>query len=149
VLIGALGLLPLAAAIAADGDPEVVARRIEARLMAPCCMTNTVAVHESGTALAMRAEIRELLAAGRSEREVLDHFVARYGPQILALPEARGIALAPYLAPFALMLLATAGLALAFRRWRRADRAAPHQAVPTPIPGPWAERLQNELDQLD
>jgi cytochrome c-type biogenesis protein CcmH len=144
-----LVLLTVVGALAADPDIETAARRIDARLMAPCCMTNTVAVHESGVAQSMRAEIRALLAAGRSEKEILDHFVARYGPQVLALPEARGFSLTPYLAPFGLMLLAAVGLVLAMGRWRRAERAAPRPAVPAPIAGPYADRLQRDLDELD
>jgi cytochrome c-type biogenesis protein CcmH len=139
----------LVAASAAAADLEAEAKRIEEKLMAPCCMTNTVAVHESGVSYEMRRQIREMLAAGRSEAEILDFYVEEHGPQILAIPEARGFSLTAYLFPVVFLVLAGVGLAIALRRWRASDREG-EPAAGTPAPsGPYAERLKRELDRLD
>ncbi len=139
-----LSLVPVGAT-----DLETEAKNIESMLMSPCCMTNTVAVHESGMSHQMRAEIREMLAAGRTEREIIDHYVGVHGPQILAMPAAEGFSLTPYLFPFLALLLACVALGLAMRRWRKADRVSTPSVTP-PLPsGPYADRLQRELDRLD
>jgi cytochrome c-type biogenesis protein CcmH len=139
----------LVAASAAAADLEAEAKLIEEKLMAPCCMTNTVAVHESGVSYQMRRQIREMLAAGRGEAEILDFYVDEYGPQILAMPEARGFSLTAYLFPFVFLVLAGVGLAIALRRWRSSAREIEPAAEPPAPSGPYAERLKRELDRFD
>jgi len=140
-------LLWIVPALAIDSEAE--AEKIEGKLMSPCCMTNTVAVHESGASNEIRREIREMLAAGRTETEILDFYIAKHGPQILASPEPKGFSLAPYLFPVVFLLLAGGGLALAFRKWRRIDRDVTPAAEPPAPTGPYAERLKRELERLD
>ena len=146
------GLFALLLAItpsAADTELETAARRIEERLMSPCCMTNTVAVHESGASHRMRGEIREMLAAGQTERQILDHYVLKHGTQILAMPEAEGFSLTPYVFPLLFLLSACGALAISIRRWRTSARGVASPAVPRQPAGPWADRLKDELDRLD
>jgi cytochrome c-type biogenesis protein CcmH len=130
-------------------DIEAEAEKIEGKLMSPCCMTNTVAVHESGASYKIRREIREMLAAGRTEAEIIDVYVEEHGPQILAIPEAKGFSLATYLFPVVFLILAGGGLAIAFRKWRKTDRDVALTAEPAAPTGPYAERLKRELERLD
>ena len=139
-----LSIVPTPAA-----DVEAEAEKIEGKLMSPCCMTNTVAVHESGASYEIRREIREMLAAGRTEAEIIDFYVEKHGPQILAIPEAKGFSMAPYLFPVVFLILAGGGLALAFRKWRKSDRDVTPAVEPPAPTGPYAERLKRELERLD
>lgn len=82
-------------------EQESLARSIEGKVMAPCCWTQTVADHQSDIAEQMKAEIRNLIAQGRSEEEILDQYVDRYGPAILATPRADGFDLLAYVLPVA------------------------------------------------
>src|ERR1700724_3351319 len=66
------------------------ARQIEARFVAPCCWHEHLAVHNSPAADEMRAEIAALIASGRTETEIVDHYVARYGERILREPRGQG-----------------------------------------------------------
>lgn len=134
---------------AAGADIEERAKKLENMLMAPCCMTNTVAVHESGISHQMRSEIREMLAAGKNEREILDFYVARYGDQVLAMPEAKGFGLTPYLFPTLFVVIGSAFLILVFRQWHRKPAPEPAPAEQVAVAGPWAERLRKELKKLD
>lgn len=58
------GLLPAQSAIAATTDSL---RVITERFVAPCCWRENLAVHQSPDAVKMRAEIVQLVAAGRTE----------------------------------------------------------------------------------
>jgi cytochrome c-type biogenesis protein CcmH len=139
--------------LAAAADVEQKAKEIEAKLMSPCCMSGTVADHGSAIAYQMKDEIRAMLNDGQTEREILDHYVAQHGPQILSMPRARGFNLTAYLLPVLLFLLGAVGVVLAVRRWQSREHPVP--AVETggapsaPLDPEYAERLQRELRKLD
>ena len=78
-------VVPMALVALERGD----ARRIEARFVAPCCWHENLAVHNSPAADQMRAEIAMLVASGRTETEIVDHYVARYGERILREPRGQ------------------------------------------------------------
>src|SRR5882757_10990221 len=61
------------------------ASAIEGRLMAPCCWTQTIDIHDSEISLSMRHEIRRRLRNGESADAIEASFVQRYGPKILAV----------------------------------------------------------------
>src|SRR4051812_36899815 len=63
------------------------ASAIEGRLMAPCCWTQTIDIHDSEIALSMRHEIRRRLRNGESADAIQASFVERYGPKIMAVQE--------------------------------------------------------------
>ena len=95
-LAGVVGLLDSEAAIAADtttttltSSQEALAQRVEGELIAPCCWVQPVAVHDSQAARDIKREVRELVAQGKTEQQILDTFIARYGEKILAAPPAR------------------------------------------------------------
>jgi cytochrome c-type biogenesis protein CcmH len=95
----------------------------------------------------MRAEIRRMLADGKTEREILDFYVAEYGEQILALPEAQGFNLLAYLLPAGFLVFGALFLALALRRWRR-QPVVPAGDAPLPDLDPvYLERLRREVEK--
>ncbi len=140
----------LAAPPALGTGVEERAKKLEGKLMAPCCMANTLAEHESGPSTRMRREIRAMLAAGRSEREILDHYVGQYGPQILSAPEAKGFGLTAYLVPFVLLVGGAVLMYLALRRWAamRTQIAGPTDE-PAQIDPEHLARLERDLQKLD
>lgn len=77
-------LLVVAPAVAAER-----ARKLQEMLVAPCCWSESVAHHRSEVAAEMRAEIERMVAEGKSDREILDSFIARHGKRILIEPEGR------------------------------------------------------------
>jgi cytochrome c-type biogenesis protein CcmH len=62
-------------------------RKIEGRLMAPCCYTQTIDVHESEIAQQMRGEVTQMVLAGQSDEAIINHYKAIYGEGILAVPD--------------------------------------------------------------
>lgn len=95
------------------------ASRLEGRIIAPCCWTQTIDIHGSPISDGLRAEIRRRLKAGESPDAIEASFVQRYGPKILAVPNSSplgGVATALALA------FGGAGVAGYFmlKRWSRA-----------------------------
>jgi len=81
-----LGIV-LAAPPAVTPQQRALVEKLEHALLAPCCYQEVVATHNSEQAKAMRAEIAAMVAAGKTEREILDYYKQRYGARILAEPE--------------------------------------------------------------
>ncbi|GAB4254722.1 MAG: hypothetical protein Kow00109_30030 [Acidobacteriota bacterium] len=139
-------LVVWAGAVDLTPEQEKEAKAIENLLIAPCCWRQPVAVHYSQAADDVRAEIRQLLAQGLTRQEILDHFVAEYGPQILAKPKAEGFGATAYYLPV-LFLLAGGGVALLVIRRLRPSPAAATAASPLPAKPDkkYSERLEREL----
>lgn len=125
------------------------ASAIEGRLMAPCCWTQTIDIHDSEISLSMRHEIRRRLRNGESADAIQASFVQRYGPKILAVqPNSplRGVFIGLS------VIMGGAGIASAMMigRWRK-------QSKPNEPPGTkgtiardqWDDKLDAELHDLD
>ena len=82
-------LICLAAMNAADlsGDQQRRIDRLESSLLAPCCWQEPVKTHRSDLSLQIKSEIAQFVAAGKSDREILDVYKARYGQRVLVEPE--------------------------------------------------------------
>ena len=107
----------------ADGDftdeQNALISKIEGELIAPCCWTQTVEVHDSQKAEEIKMQVTLLVSQGKSEDEILDTFVDQYGEEILAAPRASGFNLVAYVLPFAVVLLGLVALSFTVLRWRR------------------------------
>ena len=57
------------------------------------------------------------IAAGISDKEILDVFAAKYGATVLAAPTTQGFDLVAWIAPFAVFAAALLGTILLVRRW--------------------------------
>jgi cytochrome c-type biogenesis protein CcmH len=62
-------------------------------------------------------ELRAGIANGKSDKEILASFVAKYGATVLAAPTAQGFDLVAWIAPFAVFAAALLGTILLIRRW--------------------------------
>ena len=135
---------------------EAAAQDIDRMLMCPVCPAQTIDQTEVTLAQQMRAQVRELLAAGASREEVLSWFRERYGPGIVAEPPRSGINLIAWLVPGAVLVIAMAGGILVLRAMRRtspsdgADAAGAAAAVVSPSKTETeADDLQPWLDAVD
>lgn len=145
-------LAALAAAPASAGavQPKTTLPAMEQQVMCVVCRT-PLAVANGPQADDEREAIRELIAQGKSERQIKDALVAQYGERVLALPEAGGFNLAVYLVPLVAIAAALALLAFALPRWIRRARmraAAPAAAVPALSPEDM-RRLDEDLARHD
>lgn len=164
-VVAALALSSLLAAPAlADADPHAApaeeaidlqahvegASRLEGRIRAPCCWKTTgqtLDIHGSESAYALRREIRRRLKAGETPEAIEASIVARYGEGILAVPNESPL---PTVAVGLAVVMAGAG-AFALNllmRWRRKGTGKP-QAEPAEGRDELDDRIDAELKQLD
>jgi len=144
-----LGLaLWLCAAVAAAQKLSPGEAILEGRLIAPCCWTQTLDIHESPLASELRAEIHDRLGRGENAEIIEDDLVVRYGEGIRAIPKGRDPRIAISVASAAAMLLSAIGLLWWIRRWtRRSPSATPaRSAEPRDA---YDDRLDEELGHFD
>jgi cytochrome c-type biogenesis protein CcmH len=120
----ALAGLMLAPMIAHADALDDGVRRVALQLQCPVCEGETVADSPSGLAGDMRAVIRTKLAAGESDKQILDEFVASYGDSILTEPPKRGISLGVWVGPVIGLLLGIALVSALLKAWRGRPVAA-------------------------
>lgn len=149
-----LGLLLLALALGApaalaqgESPTEDEVNRIAKQLYCPVCENVPLDVCPTQACIQWRNVIREKLAAGWSEEQIKEYFVARYGDRVLATPPARGLNWLVYLLP-PLALLAGATVVLqAIRSWRRGPSKDDAAAVERLDPDdPYVAQLEAELE---
>jgi cytochrome c-type biogenesis protein CcmH len=99
-------------------DPvlEQRARVISAELRCLVCQNQSIDDSDAPLAHDLRKMVREQLVAGKSDQEVLDFVVARYGEYVLLKPRLSAGTVLLWVTPFA--VLAIAVLALLMRRRR-------------------------------
>ena len=138
----------LASIVAQPRDLERDARAIDEALIAPCCFTQQVSVHQSPAAEEVRRDVRERLRAGQTREQILEAYVARYGPRILAQPPAKGIARSLYVLPVLLLVVSGGVVILAIRRFTRRP-ASPLESTTPVHANAEVARLDDELRDLD
>jgi cytochrome c-type biogenesis protein CcmH len=143
------GLLALAAVtvvlLLQPAPPQTAAAQasmLAAELRCPDCQALSVAESRTAAAEAIRREIDQQLAAGRTPDEVRQHFVARYGQWILLQPADPLIWLLP-----AGALLAGIGV---FSWWLLRVRDGRAAASPPPaVDEADRRRVRDEVEALD
>jgi cytochrome c-type biogenesis protein CcmH len=80
------------------------------------CQNQTLADSHAALAVDLKNRIRELLREGKTEREVLDFMVQRYGDFVLYRPPLRAATALLWAGPFILLALGVAGWVLWMRK---------------------------------
>ena len=102
----------------AVADPEARAYNLAVSLKCPICAGESLAGSQTDLAKYLRARIDEEIAAGRTDEEIVDAFVAAYGEQVLLDPPSTGWGVVLWAVPLGVLvvgLIAIVGL-------RRKDR---------------------------
>jgi cytochrome c-type biogenesis protein CcmH/NrfF len=98
------------------------AERLASELRCVECEGLSVADAATSTARATRAEIRERIAAGESDGEILQAYVDRYGEWALMNPTGDGVGMIVWVLPVVVVGAGAGGIALALWRSRRSPR---------------------------
>jgi cytochrome c-type biogenesis protein CcmH len=121
-LFALAALAPVAAAAAdavpTDMDPVAAARlvKLSEKLRCLVCQNQTIADSNAELARDLRQQIREQIAAGRSDDEIARYMVDRYGDFVLYQPPVKGTTLLLWAGP---ALLLFAGFFFLIRNLRR------------------------------
>ena len=108
-------------------------------------------VAQSPEAFQERDYIRQLVAQGKTRKEIENDLVQQYGPAVLARPPAHGVNLLVYIIPPAVLIVGIAIIAVFIPRWRRRAREAASEEPTRATSGldaADAERLNEDLSRF-
>jgi cytochrome c-type biogenesis protein CcmF len=115
------------------------------------CGKALVGTCSCGFAPGMRAEIKKLVAEGKSEQQVLDYYVAKYNSyEPLAWPPDTGFNRLAWLFPYLLGASGAVAVGFVALRWsKRRDERAHAEEPAAPVDPTLEDRLDDELRNLD
>lgn len=122
--------LPLAYAgeAALTNEDPVLEKQVMAlseKLRCLVCQNQTIADSHAELAIDLRNQVREQLRQGKSEQEVLDYMVERYGDFVLFLPQVKSITWLLWFGPFLLLVLGLGVLVIKLRQRRKLIQQVP------------------------
>jgi cytochrome c-type biogenesis protein CcmH len=130
VLVGSSAYAVQPDEIMADPAKEARARDLSRELRCMVCQNQSIDDSEAPLARDLRLLVRERIAAGDSDSQVIDFLVARYGEFVLLKPRLEPHTLLLWLVPP--LVLAGGGLALWLHSRRRSRSAAEAVSALTP-----------------
>jgi cytochrome c-type biogenesis protein CcmH len=95
----------------AAGEERVKSLAHELRCLV--CQNQTIADSNSDLAIDLRTQIREQITAGKTDQQIRDYMVARYGDFVLYRPPVQSNTLLLWVAPFLLLI---GGLGFLYRQ---------------------------------
>jgi cytochrome c-type biogenesis protein CcmH len=108
-------------------------RNLEEKLRCLVCQNQTLADSNAELAADLRKQVRDQVATGKSDAQIVDYLVQRYGDFVLYDPPFKMTTLLLWIGPFALLVTALLVLVATLRRRRR--------AAAEPMLGPDDKRL--------
>ena len=117
-----LGLANAREAAPLAEDPTVEARlvHISQELRCLVCQNESLASSRAELADDLRREVRDLIRSNKSDQEIKDFLVSRYGDFVLYRPEVKPLTWVLWFGPFIVLLIAGTFL-LAYLRQRRSS----------------------------
>jgi cytochrome c-type biogenesis protein CcmH len=126
-----------------DNDVNSVA----SQLYCPVCENTPLDVCPTQACAQWRELIREKLAAGWSDDQIKEYFVAQYGDRVLATPPAHGLNWLVYVLPPAAILIGAGVLGVVLRNWR--SQASPEPDAASTAEDPYVRQMEEELKRRE
>jgi len=125
--------LPVFAAIEAhEFDNELQRQRYQSfieEMRCPKCQNQNLAGSDSPISADLRRELYEMIKLGKSDKEIVDFMVSRYGDFILYRPRVTPVTYLLWLAPAGLFLVGFAVLVIMLRQRRRMAHEQSNQVL--------------------
>jgi len=124
-----MGIAGANEAAPASADPALEARMmaISSELRCLVCQNQTIADSHAELAVDLRAQVREMLQAGKTDQQITEYMTARYGDFVLYRPPFKPATALLWIGPAAMVLI---GLGALFVVLRRRSRLAADQFEP-------------------
>jgi cytochrome c-type biogenesis protein CcmH len=138
-----LALPALAKEAAPLADDPVVEQRLNViaeELRCLVCQNESLAGSRADLAQDLRREVRTLIKDGKSDQEVKDFLVSRYGDFVLYRPQVKPTTYVLWMGPFVLLII---GIAVLVNYLRRRSR----QVVDTPLSAEECQRAESLLKE--
>jgi cytochrome c-type biogenesis protein CcmH len=117
------------------GALDTRTEEVAALLRCPVCQGLSVADSPATMAVKMKAQVREMLANGYDEEQILSYFERSYGEFVLLRPPLRGMNWLVWLAPVLGLMAGAVVVAWALRSSARSARAGPAAEPASDEPG--------------
>ena len=115
--------------IAANSDfvsqEEDRINQINSVIMCPVCPGESIDQSQNEIASNMRAIVKDLVSQGKTEDEIKDYFVGKYGPVILLEPSTEGISMYVWIVPPIALTFAMIAVGLAVYIMRKRQKNTP------------------------
>ncbi|MGB0114841.1 MAG: cytochrome c-type biogenesis protein CcmH [Ilumatobacteraceae bacterium] len=106
-----------------SSGPQTQDDRVDAisrRVACPICDGESVFESQNNASRSLRNQIREFVEGNdMNDTEIIAFIESRYGAQVLLVPKASGFDALIWVLPAVVLVCATAGLVVVFRRWKR------------------------------
>jgi cytochrome c-type biogenesis protein CcmH len=109
------------------------------------CQNESLASSHAELAEDLRREVREQMSKGKSDQEIIEYLVARYGDFVLYNPPMKSYTVLLWFGPFALLL---AGIGLLLFQLRKRRQSVPEVVLSAEAQERAASLLNNEKDNL-
>jgi len=155
-----LGLITVLASFVAvtvvyaqDGQPgsptDNDVLRVAKQLYCPVCPNTPLDVCETKACQDWRTQIRDQLAQGWTDQQIIDYFVTQYGQRVLAEPQRKGFTSLVWFLPLIVVLVGIGIVYEVLKNWR-AQKPAPATAAPLPqIPDEILKKIEREIQEMD
>jgi cytochrome c-type biogenesis protein CcmH len=125
VVVASVWLALSGQALAAEalpvGDPVVESRvkKLSEELRCLTCMGQSIADSQSGFSDDMRREMREMIAQGKSDAQIMEFMVQRYGDFVLYRPPVKNTTWLLWFGPFLFFVLGMGALIVKLKKRAR------------------------------
>lgn len=105
-------------AIPTETDPVAQKRAMElaAKLRCLVCQNQSIAESDAELAVDLRQQVREQIAEGKSDKEIIKFMTDRYGDFVLYQPPVKGTTIFLWAGPLILLLLGLVGMFFLLRK---------------------------------
>ena len=130
--LGVVVVLTLAIGVNRSSGPMTDSDRIDSisqRLACPTCDGESVYESQASAARGIKQQIKRFVEEGTSsDDQIIQYIQTQFGTKTLLVPNATGFDALVWALPAFALVIAVAGLVVAFRRWKLAGDAVPTEA---------------------
>src|SRR5207244_8830203 len=117
-------------------------QEVASLLRCPVCQGLSIADSPSEMAMNMKGQVRELLARGYTQEQILSYFERSYGQFVLLKPKFSGVAAAVWILP---LLAIAIGIVVVVTKAKKLEQ--PHDQQPTTSDDPYIDRVRELVEK--